>query len=62
MDIFPDHLGGHFRWTSTNRRGALDQATPLAGWELPEEFALLRRVLESRMSKGGKRSSSRCSG
>jgi len=35
--------------------GALDQAAPLAGWELPREFDTLRRLLESRMSKRGKR-------
>ena len=34
---------------------ALDQAAPLAGWELPEEFATLRRLLEGRMGKRGKR-------
>jgi hypothetical protein len=35
--------------------GALDQAAPLQGWELPEEFFTLRRLLESRMGKKGKR-------
>ena len=35
--------------------GALDQAAPLAGWELPEEFGVLRRLLESRMGSRGKR-------
>ncbi len=34
---------------------ALDQAAPLQGWELPEEFGLLRRLLESRMGRRGKR-------
>jgi transposase len=34
---------------------ALDQAAPLAGWDLPECFARLRRLLEARLSKGGKR-------
>ena len=34
---------------------ALDQAAPLVGWELPEEFGVLRRLLESRMGKRGKR-------
>ena len=34
---------------------ALDQAAPLAGWELPEAFATLRRLLEARMGKQGKR-------
>ena len=35
--------------------GALDQAAPLAGWELPDVFATLRRLLEVRMGKAGKR-------
>ena len=34
---------------------ALDQAAPLAGWELPECFPRLRRLLEARLNKGGKR-------
>ena len=34
---------------------ALDQAAPLADWQLPEEFATLRRLLEARMGKPGKR-------
>ncbi len=29
--------------------GALDQAAPLRGWDLPEAFATLRRLLEARM-------------
>ncbi len=35
--------------------GALDQAAPLRGWALPEAFATLRRLLEARMGKAGKR-------
>ena len=35
--------------------GALDQAAPLAGWDLPEEYATLRRRLEARMGTKGKR-------
>ena len=35
--------------------GALDQAAPLQGWELPDEFATLHRLLEARMGKKGKR-------
>jgi hypothetical protein len=30
---------------------ALDQAAPLIGWELPECFAHLRRLLEARLNK-----------
>jgi transposase len=35
--------------------GALDQAAPLAGWELPEGFLTLRRLLEARLGKAGRR-------
>jgi len=35
--------------------GALDQAAPLQGWDLPETFATLRRLLEARLGKAGKR-------
>ena len=34
---------------------ALDQAAPLQGWELPDAFATLRRLLEARQGKAGKR-------
>ena len=34
---------------------ALDQAAPRQGWDLPEEFATLRRLLESRMGPRRKR-------
>jgi transposase len=35
--------------------GALDQAAPLAEWELPAEFQALRRLMEARMVKAGRR-------
>ena len=35
--------------------GALDQAAPLAGWDLPDEYTTLRRRLEARMGTKGKR-------
>jgi transposase len=35
--------------------GALDQAAPLAGWALPEAFLTLRRLLETRLGKAGRR-------
>ncbi len=35
--------------------GALDQAAPLSGWQLPDAFPTLRRLLEARMGKPGKR-------
>lgn len=34
---------------------ALDQAAPLQGWDLPEEFATLRRLMEVRMNRQGRR-------
>ena len=45
----------HYLPLLERKTGALDQAAPLAGWELPEEFGVLRRLLESRMGKRGKR-------
>jgi transposase len=35
--------------------GALDQAAPLAEWDLPPEFQTLRRLMEARMIKGARR-------
>lgn len=34
---------------------SLDQAAPLEGWVLPDELTKLRRLLEARMGKAGKR-------
>ena len=45
----------HYLALLERKTGALDQAAPLAGWELPEEFDVLRRLLESRMGRRGKR-------
>ncbi|MDH3289345.1 MAG: IS21 family transposase [Betaproteobacteria bacterium] len=45
----------HFLPLLEQKVGALDQAAPLQGWELPEEFATLRRLLEARMGRQGKR-------
>jgi len=45
----------HYLALIERKINALDQAAPLAGWELPEEFATLRRLLEARMGKQGKR-------
>ena len=45
----------HYLPLLEQKTGALDQAAPLAEWELPEEFETLRRLLESRMGKRGKR-------
>jgi transposase len=35
--------------------GALDQAAPLADWDLPPEFHTLRRLMEARLLKAGRR-------
>jgi transposase len=35
--------------------GALDQAAPLVGWQLPEPFVQLYRLLQARLGKPGKR-------
>jgi transposase len=45
----------HYLALLERKSGALDQAAPLAGWELPAEFATLRRLLEARIGKPGKR-------
>ena len=45
----------HYLPLLEQKTGALDQAAPLQGWDLPQEFATLRRLLESRMGRRGKR-------
>jgi transposase len=45
----------HYLALLEQKTRALDQAAPLAGWELPECFVRLRRLLEARLNKGGKR-------
>jgi transposase len=45
----------HYLALLEHKIGALDQAAPLVGWDLPEEFGMLRRLLEARMAKRGKR-------
>jgi len=45
----------HYLALIEQKINALDQAAPLAGWQLPEQFATLRRLLEARMGKQGKR-------
>src|SRR5512145_699255 len=45
----------HYLALLEQKLGALDQAAPLQGWDLPEAFAPLRRLLEARMGKPGKR-------
>jgi hypothetical protein len=45
----------HYLALIERKINALDQAAPLVGWNLPEEFATLRRLFEARMGKQGKR-------
>ena len=45
----------HYLALLEQKINALDQAAPLSGWMLPEAFATLRRLLEGRMGKKGKR-------
>ena len=45
----------HYLALIERKINALDQAAPLADWVLPDEFATLRRLLEGRMGKPGKR-------
>jgi transposase len=45
----------HYLALLEQKTGALDQAAPLVGWDLPEEFGTFRRLLEARMGKRGKR-------
>ena len=45
----------HYLALIEQKPGALDQARPLQGWALPEQFRHLRRLLEARMGNRGKR-------
>ena len=45
----------HYLALLEQKPNALDQAAPLSGWNLPEGFAQLRRLLEARLAKKGKR-------
>jgi transposase len=45
----------HYLPLLEQKTNALDQAAPLAGWELPEEFGQLRRLMEARLAKRGRR-------
>ena len=45
----------HYLALLEQKTRALDQAAPLAGWQLPECFATLRRLLEARLKKHGSR-------
>jgi hypothetical protein len=52
-DVVFDPL--HYLALLEQKTRALDQAAPLAGWQLPECFAQLRRLLEARLKKHGSR-------
>jgi hypothetical protein len=41
----------HYLALLEHKSRALDQAAPLAGWQLPECFAQLRRLLEARLNR-----------
>ncbi|HXP08655.1 MAG TPA: IS21 family transposase [Acidobacteriaceae bacterium] len=45
----------HYLALLEQKTNALDQAAPLQNWELPEEITGLRRLLEARLGKRGKR-------
>lgn len=45
----------HYLALIEHKTNALDQAAPLIGWDLPEAFATLRRLMEARIGKKGKR-------
>ncbi len=45
----------HYRALLERKVNALDQAAPLAGWTLPDDFQTLRRLLEARLGTAGKR-------
>ena len=45
----------HYLPLLEEKTGALDQAAPLKGWDLPGEFATLRRLQEAHMGRRGKR-------
>jgi len=45
----------HYLALLEQKPGALDQAAPLQGWALPEMLCHLRRLMEARMGKRGKR-------
>ena len=45
----------HYLALLEQKTNALDQAAPLQGWQLPEEFLELRRQMEGRLGKRGRR-------
>jgi hypothetical protein len=45
----------HYLALLEQKTNALDQAAPLQGWQLPKEFTELRRQMEARLGKRGRR-------
>jgi len=45
----------HYLPLLEQKTNALDQAAPLVGWNLPEEFGQMRRLMEGRLGKRGRR-------
>jgi hypothetical protein len=45
----------HYLALLEQKANALDQAAPLQNWPLPEEFSDLRRQMETRLGKRGRR-------
>ena len=45
----------HYLALSERKIGALDQPAPLAGWELPDAVATVRRLMEARSGRAGSR-------
>ena len=45
----------HYFALLDRKPGALDQAAPLADWEMPEELQTLRRLMEARQARQGRR-------
>jgi transposase len=45
----------HYLALLEQKTNALDQAAPLVGWQLPDEFTELRRQMEARLGKRGRR-------
>ncbi|HLW86677.1 MAG TPA: IS21 family transposase [Candidatus Sulfotelmatobacter sp.] len=45
----------HYLALLEQKTNALDQAAPLVGWKMPEGFDELRRLMEARLGKKGKR-------
>ena len=45
----------HYLPLLEQKPGALDQAAPMQGWDLPQDFVTLRLLLEARMGRRGKR-------